>query len=299
MTKQVKQCDEVDSLASENPMFDFITPWEGQVPAGFDANVLGQLTDVRFSVSEIPEFARVDRLVSPKPPRIDAEACEWRALFDAIKAARGQFTMVDLGAGYGRWIVAGACTVRRCFPGLRSYIIGVEAEPTHFKWMQQHISDNHIDEQSFCLIDAAVDVDDGEVWFEQGAPRNWWGQHVKRHSSEPNYGPEGQTSAEKRPAISINRLLQKYSTIDLLDMDVQGTEAEIIKAGIKMMNERVKRIFVSTHNDQIQNDLREVFRSHGWMSLADHYPQREADTFFGKITLEDGVHYWMNQHLTD
>jgi hypothetical protein len=91
MTKQVKQCAEVDSLASENPMFNFITPWEGQVPAGFDANVLGQLTDVRFSVSEIPEFARVDRLVSPKPPRIDAEACEWRALFDAIKAACGQY----------------------------------------------------------------------------------------------------------------------------------------------------------------------------------------------------------------
>ena len=88
MTKQVKQCDEVDSLASENPMFDFITPWEGQVPAGFDANVLGQLTDVRFSVSDIPEFARVDRFVSPKPPRIDAEACEWRALFEAIKDAR-------------------------------------------------------------------------------------------------------------------------------------------------------------------------------------------------------------------
>jgi FkbM family methyltransferase len=288
-----------NSLPSENPAFDFLTPWEGQVPAGFDANVLGQLTDFRFSVSDIPEFGRFDRYISPRPPCIDAEACEWLALFDAIKDARGQFTMLDLGAGYGRWIVAGACTVRRCFPGLRSYVIGVEADPTHFKWMQQHISDNQIDEQSCCLIEAAADVDDGEIWFEQGAPRNWWGQHIKRDPSEPNYGPEDQTSAEKRPAISINRLLRKASTIDLLDMDVQGAEGEIVKAGIKMMTERVKRIFVSTHNDQIQDELREVFRSHGWAPVADHYPLREADTFCGKIMLEDGVHYWTNRHLTE
>jgi hypothetical protein len=84
--KQVSNLLAVNGLASENPGFDFITPWEGQVPAGFDANVLGQLTDVRFSVSDIPEFARVDRFVSPRPPRIDAEACEWRALFEAIKS---------------------------------------------------------------------------------------------------------------------------------------------------------------------------------------------------------------------
>ena len=288
-----------NSLASENPVFDFLTPWEGQVPAGFDANVLGQLTDVRFSVSDIPEFARIDRYVRPRPPSIDSEACEWLALFDAIKDARGQFTMLDLGAGYGRWIVAGVCTVRRCFPGLRSYIIGVEADPTHFKWMQQHISDNHIAEHSCCLIEAAVDANDGEVWFEQGASRNWWGQHIKRDPSEPNYGPEGQTSAEKRPAISINRLLRKSSTIDLLDMDVQGTEGEIVKAGIKMMTEKVKRIFVSTHYDHIQDELREMFRLHGWVPVADHYPLREADTFCGKIMLEDGVHYWVNRRLTE
>jgi len=297
--KQVSNLLAVNGLASENPGFDFITPWEGQVPAGFDANVLGQLTDVRFSVSDIPEFARVDRFVSPRPPRIDAEACEWRALFEAIKDASDQFTMLDLGAGFGRWIVAGACAVRRFFPGLRSYIIGVEADPTHFKWMQQHVSDNHIEEHSYCLIEAAVDVDDGEVWFEQGAARNWWGQHIKRDPTEPNYGPDGQTSAEKRPAISIHRLLRKCSTIDLLDMDVQGAEGEIVTAGIQPMTERVKRIFVSTHSDLIQDELREVFKSHGWTSLADHYPQREADTFFGKIRLEDGVHYWANPHLTD
>ena len=82
-------------------------------------------------------------------------------------------------------------------------------------------------------------------------------------------------------------------------MDVQGAEGEIVTAGIQPMTERVKRIFVSTHSDLIQDELREVFKSHGWTSLADHYPQREADTFFGKIRLEDGVHYWANPHLTD
>jgi hypothetical protein len=44
----------------------------------------------------------------------------------AIRHERVQFTMLDLGAGFGRWIVAGVCTVCRCFPSLRPYIIGVE-----------------------------------------------------------------------------------------------------------------------------------------------------------------------------
>ena len=218
--------------APENPLFSLLTPWEGRVPAGFVANVLGQLTDLRFLVSDIPEFARADRYASPGPPRIDSEAGEWLALFDAIKDARGQFTMLDLGAGFGRWIVAAGCAVRRCSPGVRPYVIGVEAESTHFQWMQQHVMDNHFDEASCRLIEGAIDVEDGEVLFEQGAPRDWWGQHVKRDPSQ-NYGPNGQTTAEKKPAISINRLLRECPIIDLLDMDIQGAEGEAGQARLR------------------------------------------------------------------
>ena len=66
--KQVSNVAGDHSSASENPVFDFITPWEGQVPAGSDANVLGQLTDVRFSVSDIPEFARRSLCLSEASP---------------------------------------------------------------------------------------------------------------------------------------------------------------------------------------------------------------------------------------
>ncbi len=65
--------------------------------------------------------------------------------------------MVDLGAGFGRWLVKGATAVRQCHGDLPIRLIGVEAEPTHFEWLKQHFNDNGLDPAQHELIEAAVD----------------------------------------------------------------------------------------------------------------------------------------------
>ena len=50
--------------------------------------------------------------------------------------------MIELGAGWGKWIVSGAVAARRC--GIDSLVIGVEAEPEHYKWMREHLVDNDV-----------------------------------------------------------------------------------------------------------------------------------------------------------
>jgi hypothetical protein len=57
-----------------------------------------------------------------------AEAFEWEDLFAAVDAARETFTIVELGAGYGRWSVAGVIMAQA--RGLRARAISIEAEPT-------------------------------------------------------------------------------------------------------------------------------------------------------------------------
>ena len=60
----------------------------------------------------------------------------------AIEAARKTFTIVELGAGYGRWSVLGM--VKAQDKGCEAFAIAVEGEPEHFRMMRHHFIDNLI-----------------------------------------------------------------------------------------------------------------------------------------------------------
>jgi hypothetical protein len=60
-------------------------------------------------------------------------------VFDALLEARKTFTMVELGAGWGRWLVSAACAARVQQLHLELRLVGVEAQPEHFRWMRKHL----------------------------------------------------------------------------------------------------------------------------------------------------------------
>ena len=76
--------------------------------------------------------------------------------------------LLELGAGWGRWIVNGVAALRAQRP-LPYHVVGVEAEPTHFTWMRQHLADNDVDPRSATLIEAAVAKTGGSVWFHSSS----------------------------------------------------------------------------------------------------------------------------------
>src|ERR1043166_4091781 len=74
-----------------------------------------------FPVAEAAEFSH---------PGCDEEYFEWIDLLSAVAAAKDRFTMVELGAGWGRWGIRGALAARQ--RGIsRLDIRLVEAEPQH------------------------------------------------------------------------------------------------------------------------------------------------------------------------
>ena len=145
------------------PIFDEFTQWRGTPPSGHQANFLGQFTRPAFNSDIVPS----DGPVAGKFPRIDQEEIfEWITLLEAVLEAKDTFTMAELGAGFGRWLVAGACAQRR--PDLAIRLIGVEAEPTHFGWMKEHLRDNGINPDNHRLIQAAATSDGRPVHFTFG-----------------------------------------------------------------------------------------------------------------------------------
>jgi FkbM family methyltransferase len=249
------------------------------VPAGYQLDFLGTRYKTSFVTLLAPQ--QHDRYDSPSYPPFDEEYFEWIDLLEAVAAANGRFTMLELGAGFGRWTARGAAAAKQF--GLPYTLIAVEAEPTHFEWMCQNLQDNGVKPEDCRLIHAAVTGKDGKIGFQVGDPVSNYGQSIGG-STEVN-------------AISLPTLLQSLELVDLIDMDVQGAELEIIEAATEVLNEKVKRIHVETHSNPLHSDILTLFRVLGWEPHS-LYAGCTADTTpWGRINFQGGIQSWLNPRL--
>ena len=157
-----------------HPIFLVCDRWSGTVDAGFDVNFLG--------VKVRSDFANIEhkgaRAVQTEYPVFDNKYFEWIDLLESVEEAESEFIMIELGAGYGKWLVRAALALRQRKPAINPYLIGVEAEPTHFEWVKLHFSDNGLDPEQHLLVKAAVAAEDGSAFFLTGHSREWYGQSL-------------------------------------------------------------------------------------------------------------------------
>lgn len=243
-------------------------------------NWIGVSTRREFFVEDL-------RFVTVTPPPPDAEYFEWIDVLEAVTRAVGQFTMLELGAGYGRWIVNAAAALRS-FSGLRHRLTAVEAEPTHFRWLELHCRDNDVDAS---LIHAAVAPQRGKVAFAVGKPASWYGQAI----ADGTWSPE---RAEEVEAVTLSDLLEPLGCVDLVHCDVQGAEAAVFEEAAADVDAKVKRIHVGTHGPEVERRLRRLFSSLGWDKVNDYPCGSSAETPWGRMTFQDGVQTWLNVRHT-
>jgi hypothetical protein len=98
---------------------------------------------------------------------------------------------------------------------------------------------------------------------------------------------------EEVRVYSLDSLLANEELVDLLHVDVQGTEVELLSAGLETMSRKVKALVVGTHGRQIEEDLAEVLIGAGWVLC------REQACAFGlggsSVTFSsDGTQFWRN-----
>jgi len=92
----------------------------------------------------------------------------------------------------------------------------------------------------------------------------------------------------------LNTLLQPLSTVDLLDIDVQGVELEILEVAAAEVDRKVKRVHIGTHSRAIEEGLRSLFARLGWQCLTSFECSSSAKTEWGTISFQDGVQSWLN-----
>ena len=168
-------------------IFTQFPPVEISVPAGFTTDYLGNLT-------------RAGLLQSPQPiegglkmtshPSVDEEYFEWIDILQSVVRASSSYTMLELGAGYGRWAARAHLAARR--HGCQNIHLGlVEAEPAHAGWIATHMADNNVSANEFRVFDTVLGTESSARWFmiamPPGSPNNtaqeWYGQGLMDFSS--------------------------------------------------------------------------------------------------------------------
>lgn len=277
-----------DFESRHHKVFRHFKCWEGVVQAGYNADFVGTITRASFHKGafcyKYPTFVATDY------PEFDEEYFPWIDVLESILAAGDQFVMMELGAGYGKWLVR-AVKALRLISNMPYQLIGVEAEPEHFQWMKLHFMDNGIKPEKHLLIEAAVSDQDGHVMFETGRSNEHYTHKIVTDISSPS------VSVKQVPAVSLRSLLKSFDKIDLIDLDVQGSELIILKASAEELRDKVKRVHIGTHSTAIEYGLRSLFSDMGWECLNDYLYQQECPTPYGTVKFDDGVQTWVNFDL--
>jgi FkbM family methyltransferase len=223
--------------------------------------------------------------------------------------------MIELGAGWGRWMLCAASAVRRS-RRIPFRLVGVEADPAHFRKMRQCFEDNGLTLSDHRLIQAAVNDRAGSVRFStpgdipnnygqevlRDAPREPWLRRLRQavrgvRRDPPAPAPESMGV----PAITLNGLLaEEPGTVDLIDADIQGAEGLVFEASAELVDRKVKRVFIGTHPyvPGVEDAVRDVFHSLGWENVYDFAGRGTRATPYGDVTFDDGVQVWVNPRLS-
>ncbi len=294
----------------QHSVFAQFPPMQVEVPDGMSCTYTGALYKDEF----IGESSLAKRRVLTEIPEFDEEYFEWVTLLDSVLSCKSErYCMVELGAGWGRWLLSAAhAAALRGKPGL---YVAVEGEPTHYGFLRQAFRINRLAGQKYRAVQAVVSGEPRDLWFEIGSAPDWYGQAIvepsgERELREPMTRSErwrlwwkgirqldnGKTPTRVK-SMSLSRILERLDCVDLIDMDIQGAEADVVEEELTPLKEKVKRLFIGTHSEQIERRLRESLGGSCWVCERDYHCGQENDTPYGQLHFQDGVQTWLNPSL--
>jgi len=272
-----------------------------------DANAkseVGFITDrygIRTRTANLwPEMKPHDGAITglPIPGSFHWETIEWLALFKSVLSAGDKYRLMELGAGWGPATV-GSAVLARLRGIVDIYVVAVEADPHHIRFLRQHLEDNRLAPDQFQIYEAAVGVENGIAeWPDAPGTSVEYGN--RPITSDGDYLGRTIGRTRKVPVVAINDLLNTQPEWDLLHIDIQGGEVEVLRAALDLCDERVARVCIGTHSRKIDGDLFEMFARRGW--IMEHEKPTKMTFVRGAKSLEamnvvDGTQVWRNPLL--
>ena len=277
---------------TDHPVFEKFSPYSGPVPEGCQTDYMGTRTRCEFVADAAPSPSEVQMACPP----VDEEYFEWIDILESVARARDSYTMMELGAGYGRWAVRAAAAVRQrgiqnviWWPWKRSRCISNGCSNTSAKTAWTRRNTRWCRPWSAIVPVRRFSVSECRR-AAKIAPTNGMASCIPRSHDKPrNKGQEfyegipvielksGWKSIEV-PAVTLASLLRDLDRVDLIDMDVQGEELKIIRSAIDDLDHKVCRLHIGTHAHHLEKGLKRALGSHGWICHFDYPCQSKTET---------------------
>ena len=203
-------------------------------------------------------------------------------LVESILSAGETFTLLELGAGFGRWVAYANAMLQVLGGSKKSVFTAVEAEPGHLEFLREHMHFNNI---QCSVIPAAVAGKDGRIQMSTGNPFTDYGR--------------GLGSGREVDAVSLDSLLEPLEYVDLIEADLQGAE-QIVFPTSRLLHERVRKVQVATHRYfggktcESHEKMRAFFKKAGWVPVSEYHPYTFSNTYMGMMRFVDGMQVWVN-----
>ena len=284
------------SMVQHN-IFSSFSRFSGEFDSRFSYDFLGVRTRKFFAPYLLQSEVQEGIVEFPGPSE---DYFEWIDMLEAVTSATKQFVMIELGAGWGKWIVRAVAALRQVNPQLPHTVIGVEADPINFSLMELHVQDNNVNPDEYYLIQSSVSDANGAVWFAGGELegissgsfmikdlnlKTWVVLAIGLLPEKIVKGLRKITGKrlfkikpQKVNMISLKTLLSPYDHVDLIDMDIQGAELLVVKAATGILDQKVKRVHIETHSREDEIGLRVIFEGLGWSNVFDYPLNKESNT---------------------
>jgi hypothetical protein len=268
--------------------------WRGRADAApMAVSMHGVVTRVSFFPSHLR--ASVDGVAS-LPDARSAATFVHASLLMAVASATGHggdgdgvaVSVADIGAAWGQWLSTAHHAAKQLFgERARVSLLGVEAEPTHFDFMQQHLIDNGIDARQHRLVRRVVHAGSPHtptLRFYVGRADEWYGQCIADDDRR------GEKQAEL-DAVTISELLRGTDAFDWLQIDVGGYRGafELVRGGGDELLRRVRWLVVRTVDPHEHAAVRELLAADWWLT-SDYVGRSEPhETPWGATVFDNGL----------
>ena len=278
---------------------------------GFYVDCFGHRFHPGYQQAIRDRLGQVSDLLPLPGDRHLSEGIEYAAAALALEAAQGQdtFCAVELGAGFGPWTAFfGLMAGRLGFQHI--HLAAFEADAGRFAQLRSHLAHNGV-----VAADAPAQGHAGAIHWQLHQAAAWWQHTTLRWPANDNPLDAGmraetadrpldyrgrETHYTDIPALDVAEALQALPAIDLLHIDIQGSEAVLVPKLLGFMQTRVRAAFIGTHSRQIEGDLMTLLYDAGWQLLREKPCRfdcrRSADALDGRTTA-DGGQYWVNPAL--
>lgn len=267
---------------------------------GFYTDFAGVKTRLSFfGIQSHPSELQVGKIPFPDDA-LHAETIEYLAAIVALEQAKDSFTVVELGAGYGPWLVWGAKAAQR--KGIkRVTLLAVEADLQRHQLFHTNLADNglpqpastHSDVHVRCIHGAISDVP-GKVSFGSQSLLDWGAAPITDGGTEDYRGIT--VKAEEIDAFSIEAVIADLPEVDFMHMDIQGFELRSIRSSLDALQRKVRVLLVATHSRALEGGIIDLLHDNGWKLLYEKPCKFTpgSDTELTALTYLDGTQVWLN-----